>query len=97
MAFVKTSTGYGFVKLADGNYNYKGATDHHLRLMREHCPPSVRIKAAGGVRTLDDLLKVRALGVARVGATATAAILDEARRRFGGGAALLENATERPT
>jgi deoxyribose-phosphate aldolase len=49
--------------------------------MRERCPPEVRIKAAGGVRTLDDLLRVRALGVSRVGATATEAILDEAARR----------------
>ena len=82
VAFVKTSTGYGFVKQPDGAYNYRGATDHHLRLMREHCPPRVQIKAAGGVRSLDDLLRVRALGVTRVGATATAAMLDEARRRF---------------
>jgi deoxyribose-phosphate aldolase len=83
VAFVKTSTGYGFVKQPDGAYNYKGATDHHLRLMREHCAPGVRIKAAGGVRTLDDLLRVRALGAARVGATATQSILEEAKRRFG--------------
>ena len=88
VAFVKTSTGYGFVKQPDGSYNYKGATDHHLRLMRQHSAPTVQIKAAGGVRTLDDLLRVRALGVTRVGATATEAILEEARRRFGRAAAL---------
>jgi deoxyribose-phosphate aldolase len=81
VAFVKTSTGYGFVKQADGSYNYKGATVTHLKLMRQHCPPSVQIKAAGGVRTLDDLLLVRSLGVSRIGATATAAILDEAKKR----------------
>jgi deoxyribose-phosphate aldolase len=81
VAFVKTSTGYGFVKQADGSYNYKGATVAHLKLMREHCPPAVQIKAAGGVRTLDDLLLVRSLGVTRIGATATAAMLDEAKRR----------------
>lgn len=81
VAFVKTSTGYGFVKQANGMYDYKGATDHHLKLMRQSCPPRVQIKAAGGVRTLDDLLRVRALGVTRCGATATQAILDEARRR----------------
>ncbi len=83
VAYIKTSTGYGFVKQPDGNYNYQGATDRHLRLMRQHADPSVGIKAAGGVRTLDDLLRVRSLGVTRVGATATAAILDEARRRAG--------------
>jgi deoxyribose-phosphate aldolase len=81
VAFVKTSTGYGFVKQPDGSYNYKGATVPHLKLMRQHCPPTVRIKAAGGVRTLDDLLLVRSLGVARIGATATEAILEEAKRR----------------
>ena len=81
--FVKTSTGYGFVKNEAGNYNYKGATDHDLILMRQHSDPGVQIKAAGGVRTLDDLLRVKALGVTRVGATTTANILEEAKTRFG--------------
>jgi len=81
VAFVKTSTGYGFVKQPNGFYAYAGATDHALRLMRAHCAPGVQIKAAGGVRTLDDLLRVRSLGVTRIGATATESILKEARRR----------------
>lgn len=81
VAFVKTSTGYGFVKQPNGDYNYRGATEANLRLMRAHCPPTVQIKAAGGVRTLDDLLKVRALGVTRIGATATQPIIEEARKR----------------
>ena len=81
--FVKTSTGYGFVKQPDGNYSYAGATEHDLLLMRRHSAPGVQIKAAGGVRTLDDLLRVKALGVTRIGATATAAILDAAAARFG--------------
>jgi deoxyribose-phosphate aldolase len=81
VAYIKTSTGYGFNKLPSGDYNYKGATIPHLELMRKHVGPDVRIKAAGGVRTLDDLLRVRALGVSRVGATATEAILEEAIRR----------------
>jgi deoxyribose-phosphate aldolase len=70
--FVKTSTGYG-----EG-----GAVDDDLRLMRRCTPARVRIKAAGGVRTLDRLLAVRALGVSRVGATATKAILDECKARL---------------
>lgn len=81
VAFVKTSTGYGFVRQENGMYSYKGATDHHLKLMRQHCPLTVQIKAAGGVRTLDDLLRVRALGVTRIGATATEAILEDAKKR----------------
>jgi deoxyribose-phosphate aldolase len=71
--FVKTSTGYG-----DG-----GATDDDLRLMRRCSPAHVQVKAAGGVRTYDRLLAVRALGVTRVGATATQAILDECKARLG--------------
>jgi deoxyribose-phosphate aldolase len=81
VAYVKTSTGYGFVKQPGGSYNYAGATDHDLALMRQHSIPSVQVKAAGGVRTLDDLLRVRALGVTRAGATATETILNEARKR----------------
>jgi len=71
--WVKTSTGYG----------PGGATDHDLKLMREHSPPHVQVKAAGGIRTLDRLLQVRALGVTRVGASRTVDILDECRRRLG--------------
>ncbi|KAA8902944.1 hypothetical protein FN846DRAFT_72522 [Sphaerosporella brunnea] len=81
VAFVKTSTGYGFVKQPDGRYSYTGATVPHLKLMRQHSGPAVQIKAAGGVRTLDDLLYVMSLGVTRIGATATVAILEEARKR----------------
>lgn len=67
--FVKTSTGYGT----------GGATHDDLRLMRKHSPPQVAVKAAGGVRTYDALLEVRELGVARVGASRTAEILDDCR------------------
>jgi deoxyribose-phosphate aldolase len=79
--YVKTSTGYGFVKRPDGNYNYKGATEHDLKLMRAHCSPKVKVKAAGGVRDLDGLIKVRELGVDRCGASATVAILEEYHKR----------------
>lgn len=79
--WVKTSSGYGFVKQADGSYNYKGATEHDLALMRANTSAKVQVKAAGGVRDLDGLIKVRDLGGSRCGATATAAMLDEYRRR----------------
>ncbi len=71
--WVKTSTGYA----------ESGATTEDLKLMREHSPPWVQVKAAGGVRTLERLLEVRAIGVSRVGATATKAILDDARAKLG--------------
>ena len=79
--WVKTSTGYGFTKQKDGNYNYRGATEHDLKLMRASVSTKVQVKAAGGVRDLDGLIKVRDLGATRCGASATAAILDEYRRR----------------
>jgi deoxyribose-phosphate aldolase len=81
VAFVKTSTGYGFVKQPDGSYNYKGATERHLRLMREHSAKAVQIKAAGGIRTLDEMLRCRAAGATRIGASATESILREAIAR----------------
>jgi deoxyribose-phosphate aldolase len=81
VAFVKTSTGYGFVKQPSGLYTYKGATVPHLKLMRKHSKQSVQIKAAGGVRSLDDLLYVMSLGVTRIGATATVTIIEEAKKR----------------
>lgn len=79
--WVKTSSGYGFVKQTDGSYNYKGATEHDLALMRSSVSPRVQVKAAGGVRDLDGLIKVRDLGATRCGATATAAMLDTYRQR----------------
>jgi deoxyribose-phosphate aldolase len=70
--WVKTSTGYGT----------SGAAIEDLKLMRQHCPSHVQVKAAGGIRDLDKLLQVRALGVTRVGASRTADILDECKRRL---------------
>ncbi len=70
--WVKTSTGYGS----------SGATHDDLKLMREHSAAQVQVKAAGGVRDLDALLAVRALGVTRCGATRTKEMLDECRRRL---------------
>jgi deoxyribose-phosphate aldolase len=70
--WVKTSTGYGT----------GGATLEDLALMRKHSPPHVQVKAAGGIRDLDTLLKVRELGVSRCGASRTKEMLDECRKRL---------------
>lgn len=90
VAFVKTSSGYGFVKQDNGMYNYKGATIPHLKLMRKVTNDHIEVKAAGGVRTLRDLLYVRSLGVTRIGATATSVILDEAADVLASGKTLEE-------
>lgn len=79
--WVKTSTGYGFVRNADGTYGYKGATEEDLRLMRASVSDKVQVKAAGGVRDLDALMLVRDLGCSRCGASATTSMLDEYKRR----------------
>ena len=78
---VKTSTGFGFVKQKNGMYNYTGATIPHLQLMRKHVGKDVKIKASGGVRTLDELIYLMSLGIDRVGTSSTVAIIEEARKR----------------
>jgi len=70
--FVKTSTGYG------GG----GATLEDCYLMRQNTSANVAVKAAGGIRTLDDVLAYRAIGTKMIGTRASAAILDEAEHRF---------------
>lgn len=70
--WVKTSTGYGT----------GGATLEDLQLMRKHSPDHVNVKAAGGVRDMDMILKVREVGVSRIGASRTADMLNECRQRL---------------
>jgi len=74
--FVKTSTGFA----------PSGATHDDLRLMRANTSPHIQVKAAGGVRTLDALIDVMNLGVTRIGATATEAIILDFRARKAGDA-----------
>ena len=81
--YVKTSSGFGFVKQANGGYNYIGATIPILELMKISVGPKVKVKAAGGVRTLDQLLAVQAAGCSRCGATATITMMEDAVNRFG--------------
>jgi deoxyribose-phosphate aldolase len=81
--YVKTSSGFGFVKGDDGKYSYEGATIPNLKLMKDSVGPDVKVKAAGGVRTLDQLIAVQEAGCTRCGATATITMLEEAKSRFG--------------
>ena len=83
--YVKTSTGFGFVKDVTGNMASTGARDHDLELMRAHSAVSVGVKASGGMRTLDDVLRVLPIGVTRIGTTSTKVILSAATTRFEGG------------
>lgn len=71
--YVKTSTGF-----APG-----GATLDDVRLMRATVSPHIKVKSAGGVRTLETFLAMREAGIDRTGATATATILDDYAARFG--------------
>jgi deoxyribose-phosphate aldolase len=81
--YVKTSSGFGFVKQANGDYNYIGATIENLKLMKASSGPKVKVKAAGGVRSLDGLLAVQEAGCTRCGATATVTMMEDAKKRFG--------------
>ena len=72
--------GADFVKTSSG-FSPSGATLEDLKLMRASVGPQVQVKAAGGVRTLDALLAVIDAGATRIGATATAAVLDEFEKR----------------
>jgi deoxyribose-phosphate aldolase len=67
--WVKTSTGYASSR----------ATMQDLELIREHTPMTTQVKAAGGIRDLDAMLAVRAIGVSRVGTTHTETMLEEGR------------------
>ncbi len=80
--YVKTSSGFGFVKDDDGKYSYTGATIPNLELMKKSVGPGVKVKAAGGIRTLDGLLAVQKAGCSRCGATATIKIMEDAMARF---------------
>ena len=77
--FVKTSTGFGFVKHPDGSMAPIGATDHDLRLMRAHTDPAIGLKASGGVRTIEDALRVGDLGATRIGTRSTPPIVEGQR------------------
>ena len=76
VAFVKTSTGFGFVKTDTGNMEALGATVHHIDLMRKHTSREMEVKASGGVRNLEDIEKLHALGATRFGTSSTKAILE---------------------
>ncbi len=85
VAWVKTSTGYNYIKDENGNMVYYGATDRALKLMYENTPREVEIKAAGKCRTLERFLEIREkFGVTRVGASATAKICEDARVKLDG-------------
>ncbi len=73
--FVKTSTGFGFVKQKSGQYDYVGATLHDIRLMRTACSLRVGVKASGGVRDFAQATALIAAGANRLGTSASEAIL----------------------
>lgn len=75
-AFVKTSTGFGFVKDSSGNLVGTGATEHDVMLMQNHTSDAVQVKASGGIRSLADAQKFVVLGATRLGASSTAAIAE---------------------
>ena len=75
--YVKTSTGFGFIKQADGGYVTTGATEHDVALMRKYAGANVGVKASGGVRTYADAVRMVELGATRLGTSSSAAIAAE--------------------
>ncbi len=73
-AFVKTSTGFGYLKAADGSLYATGATEHDICLMCEHTSDRVQVKASGGIRTYADAQRFVALGATRLGTSGTQTI-----------------------
>jgi deoxyribose-phosphate aldolase len=71
--YVKTSTGFALT----------GATLADVKLMRATCSPKVKVKSAGGVKTLDQLLEFLDAGIDRSGSSSTASILDDFIARYG--------------
>jgi len=82
LCLISSEVGVDWVKTSTG-YAASGATMADLQLMRKHSTARVQVKAAGGIRDLDTLLAVRAIGVTRVGATRTKEMLDDCRNRLG--------------
>lgn len=70
-AFVKTSTGFGYVKHENGGMTATGATEADVKLMRAHCSPAVQVKASGGIRSYEDAKRFVALGATRLGTSGT--------------------------
>ncbi|MDP3426834.1 MAG: deoxyribose-phosphate aldolase [Humidesulfovibrio sp.] len=90
-AFVKTSTGFAFVK-SGGGFGPGGATEADVRLLRRvvdelgpgPAGPVIGVKASGGLKTLDDALRMLAAGADRLGASASVQMLSQ---MLSGGAA----------
>jgi deoxyribose-phosphate aldolase len=78
VAFVKTSTGFGFVKQHDNSFQTAGATTADIALMRKYCLPQIQVKASGGIRTLNDVLRMVKSGAVRIGTGSTQTIMEEA-------------------
>jgi deoxyribose-phosphate aldolase len=81
IAFVKTSTGFGTEAVKGGLLRSVGARDEDVRLMLREVGPGVRVKASGGIKTLDHALRLLDLGVARIGTSSSASLIAEARAR----------------
>jgi len=77
--WIKTSTGFGFVMQQDGRLATRGATFEDVSIMVNACSAKTQVKAAGGVKDLTTLLKMREIGATRIGTSSTANILEECR------------------
>ncbi len=77
-AFIKTSTGFGFVKNTEGQLVSTGATEQDIALMRKQTSEAVGVKASGGIRSHAEAEKLVQLGATRLGTSSTATLVGEA-------------------
>ncbi|MGF1530886.1 MAG: deoxyribose-phosphate aldolase [Puniceicoccaceae bacterium] len=83
--FVKTSTGFAYLPQPEGGFKTRGATEEAIITMRDHVAGKCQLKASGGIRTLDQVLRFRELGCTRIGIGATATLLEAAQQRYQSG------------
>ena len=79
VAWVKTSTGFAYIRQKDGTMKTQGAMQADVSLMSKTCGEGTQVKAAGGVQDLSTLLQMKSVGATRVGTSSTQKILDECR------------------
>jgi deoxyribose-phosphate aldolase len=78
-AFVKTSTGFGYVSDAEGGLIATGATEHDIALMKSVCGDAIAVKASGGIRSYETAKRMVELGATRLGTSSTEAIATESQ------------------
>lgn len=74
--FVKTSTGFASLKSGDGRLLPNGASEHHVKIMRETVGPDMGVKASGGIRSAQMVAAMIAAGANRIGTSSGVRVIE---------------------